>query len=61
MDLDLRTVLRWLIYGVLILIGLSLLGVLVDVAAALLQFVLKAGVIVLVVLLVVRLLEGMRG
>ena len=61
MDLDLRTVLRWLIYGVLILIGLSLLGVLVDVAAALLQFVLKAGVIVLVVLLVIRLLEGMRG
>jgi hypothetical protein len=61
MDLDLRTVLRWLIYGVLILIGLSLLGVLVDVAAALLQFVLKAGVIVLIVLLVIRLLEGMRG
>lgn len=61
MDLDLRTVLRWLIYGVLFLIGLSLLGVLVDVAATLLQLVLKAGVIVLIVLLVIRVLEGVRG
>lgn len=61
MDLDLRTVLRWLIYGVLILIGLSLLGVLVDVAATLLQLVLKAGVVVLIVLLVIRLFEGARS
>ena len=61
MDLDLRTVLRWLIYGVLILIGLSLLGVLVDVAATLLQLVLKAGVVVLIVLLVIRLFEGARN
>jgi hypothetical protein len=56
MDLDLETVLRWLIYGVLALISLSLLGVLVDVAAALLSFVLKAGVVVLVVLLLIQLL-----
>lgn len=61
MDLDLKTVLRWLIYGVLALIGLSLLGVLVDVAAALLSFVLKAGVVVLVVLLVIQLLDGIRN
>lgn len=61
MDLDLRTVLRWLIYGVLILIGLSLLGVLVDVAATLLQLILKAGVVVLIVLLVLRLVEGLRS
>lgn len=61
MDLDLRTVLRWLIYGVLILIGLSLLGVLVDVAATLLQLVLKAGVVVLIVLLLLRLFEGARS
>lgn len=61
MDLDLRTVLRWLIYGVLILIGLSLLGVLVNVAAALLQLVLKAGVVVLIVLLVLRLFEELRS
>jgi hypothetical protein len=61
MDLDLRTVLRWLIYGVLILIGLSLLGVLVDVAATLLQLILKAGVVVLIVLLILRLFEGLRS
>jgi hypothetical protein len=61
MDLDFRTVLRWLIYGVLILIGLSLLGVLVDVAATLLQLILKAGVVVLIVLLVLRLFEGLRS
>jgi hypothetical protein len=61
MDLDLRTVLRWLIYGVIGLIALSVLGVLVDVAAALLSFVLKAGVVVLVVLLLARFLEGLRG
>lgn len=60
MDLDLKTVLRWLIYGVLALIGLSLLGVLVDVAASLLSFVLKAGVVVLVVLLLVQLLDAIR-
>lgn len=61
MDLDLRTVLRWLIYGVLTLIGLSLLGVLVNVATALLQLVLKAGAVVLIVLLVLRLFEGARS
>jgi len=61
MDLDLRTVLQWLIYGVLILIGLSLLGVLVNVAAALLQFLLKAGVVVLIVLVVLRVIEEMRS
>jgi hypothetical protein len=61
MDLDLRTVLRWLIYGVVALVGLSLLGVLIDVAGALLSFVLKAGVVLLVVLVVIRVLDGMRG
>jgi hypothetical protein len=61
MDLDLRTVLRWLIYGVLLLIGLSLLGVLVNVAAALLQFVLKAGVIVLLILIVLRVVDEFRS
>lgn len=58
MDLDLETVLRWLIYGVLALIGISLLGVLADIAGALLSVVLKAGVVVLVVLFILRLFEG---
>lgn len=61
MDLDVRTVLRWLIIGVIALIGLSIVGVLVDVAGALLQFVLKAGAIVLVVLLIIRVLESVRS
>lgn len=60
-DLDLRTVLRWLIYGVLALIGISLLGVLVDVAAALLTLALKVGGVVLIVLIVMEVLEGIRG
>lgn len=61
MDLDLKTVLRWLIYGVIALIALSLLGILVDIAGALLGFVLKVGVIVLVVLFIIRVLEGLRS
>jgi hypothetical protein len=56
MDVDLRTVLRWLIYGVLALIGISLLGVVVDVASTLLWLLLKAGVVVLVVLFLLQLL-----
>jgi hypothetical protein len=58
MDLDLDTVLRWLIYGVVALLGLSLLGVLVDVASTLVWLILKAGVVILVVLFVIRLFDG---
>lgn len=61
MNLDIRTVLRWLIIGVIVLLGLSLLGVLINVASTLLQLVLKAGAIVLVVLLIIRVLEGLRS
>jgi hypothetical protein len=61
MDLDIRTVLRWLILGVIALIGLSLLGVAANFAAALLELILQAGVIVLVVLIIIRVLEGLRG
>jgi hypothetical protein len=60
-DLDLRTVIRWLIIGVIALLGLSLLGIAVDLAGALLQLVLKAGAVVLVVLLLIRVLEGVRS
>jgi hypothetical protein len=61
MDLDLRTVLRWLIIGVVALIGLSLVGILIDIAGVLLRLVLKAGAVVLVVLVIIRVLEGMRA
>lgn len=60
MDLDLGTVLQWLIYGVIALIGLSLLGVLVDVAGAILWMLLKGGVVVLVILFILQVLRG-RG
>jgi len=60
MDLDIPTVLRWVITGVIALIGLSLLGVLVDIAGALLSFVLKAGVVILIILVLIRVLEGLR-
>ncbi|PSQ63301.1 MAG: hypothetical protein BRD27_00995 [Bacteroidetes bacterium QH_10_64_19] len=58
MDLDLRTVLRWLVYGVIALIGLSLLGVLVNVASSLLWLLLKGGLVVLVVLFLLQILDG---
>ena len=61
MDLDLRTVLRWLIIGVVALIGLSLVGILIDIAGVLLRLVLKAGAVVRVVLVIIRVLEGMRA
>ncbi len=61
MDLDLRTVLRWLIIGVIALLGLSLLGLLINIIQPLLQLVLKAGAVVLVVLLIIRVLEGAQS
>jgi hypothetical protein len=61
MDFDLRTVLRWLIIGVMVLLGLSLLGFLIDVIRPLLGLVLKAGAVVLVVLLIIRVLEEVRA
>jgi hypothetical protein len=57
-EVDLRTVLRWLIYGVIALISLSLLGVLVDVASTILWLLLKAGAVVLVILFLLQLLDG---
>ena len=61
MDLDIRTVLRWLIIGVVALLGLSLLGMLVGVVVNVLSIALKVGAIVLVVLLIVRALEEVRS
>jgi hypothetical protein len=58
MDIDLRSVLRWLIYGLIALIGLSLIGVLVDVASTLLWLLLKIGVVVLVGLFILQLLDS---
>mgnify|MGYP006914289097 FL=1 len=60
MNLDIRAMLRWIIIGVLVLIGASLLGVLIDIGTALLSFALKVLVIVLVVAVAARLIEGRR-
>lgn len=60
-DLDIQTVLRWLIIGVLVMIGLRLLGLLINVAEALLSLGLPVGVIALVILLVVRLVDRLRS
>jgi hypothetical protein len=61
MDLDIRTVLRWLIIGVIALLGLSLVGLLIDLVQPLLRLVLRVGAVVLVVLLVIRGLEEIRS
>lgn len=58
MDIDLRTVLRWLIYGLIGFIALSLVGVLVDVASTLLWLLLKIGIVVLVGLFILQLLDS---
>ncbi|HKL87420.1 MAG TPA: hypothetical protein VJ884_00350 [Salinibacter sp.] len=58
MDIDLRTVLRWLIYGLIGLIALSLVGVLVDVASTLLWLLLKIGIVVLVGLFILQILDN---
>jgi len=58
MDIDFRTVLRWLIYGLIGFIALSLVGVLVDVASTLLWLLLKIGIVVLVGLFILQILDN---
>ena len=59
MDIDLRSVLRWLIYGLIGFLALSLVGVLVDVASTLLWLLLKIGVVILVGLFILQLLDNL--
>lgn len=59
--MDLRTVLRWLMYGVIGLIALSVLGVVIDVAGSILWLLLKVGVVVLVILFILQILEEFRS
>ena len=60
MNWTVENILHWLIMGVVAIIALSVIGVLIDLATALLGFVLRAGVVVLLVLLVLRFFEGRR-
>jgi len=59
--MDVRTVLRWLIYGVIALIALSLLGIVVDVAGSIVWLLLKGGVVVLVILFILQILDEFRS
>jgi len=58
MDFDLRTALRWIMYGVIAVIGLSLIGVVVDIASSLLWLLVEAGIVVIVILFILELLSG---
>ena len=58
--MDIEKILQWIIIGVIVLIGASLLGVLIDIGTALLSLALKVLVIVLIVAVVARFFEGKR-
>lgn len=59
--MDIEKILQWIIIGVIVLIGASLLGVLIDIGTALLSFALKVLVVVLVVAVIARYLKGTRA
>lgn len=59
--MDIKTILQWLIIGIALLLGLSLLGLLIDIGTALLSTAVKVLLIVLLVVIVVRVVEGVRG
>jgi len=59
--MDIEKILQWIIIGVIVLIGASLLGVLIDIGTALLSFALKVLVVVLIVAVIARYLKGTRA
>lgn len=61
MTFDVETVLRWIIIGVLLLALASVLGIVIDIGAAILGFALKILLVVFVVAVVLRFLERMRA
>lgn len=58
--MDIDTILRWIIIGVVLLIGASVLGLLIDIGTALLWLALKVLVVVLIVAVAVRLFGGQK-
>jgi prepilin signal peptidase PulO-like enzyme (type II secretory pathway) len=58
--MDIEKILRWIIIGVVVLIGASLLGVLIDIGTALLSFALKVLVVVLIAAVIARFFESRR-
>lgn len=52
--MDIDKILRWIIIGVVLLIGASLLGLLINIGTALISLALKVLVVVLIVALAAR-------
>lgn len=58
--MDIEAILRWIIIGVVLLIGASLLGLLIDIGTALLSIAIKVLLVVLVAAIIVRVFESIR-
>lgn len=52
--MNLERIIQWLIIGIVLVVGLSILGFLLDIAVGILWFVVKLLVLVFVILAVVR-------
>ncbi|PEN13356.1 hypothetical protein CRI94_08495 [Longibacter salinarum] len=58
---DLSTILRWIIIGILIMIGLSVLGIIADIAVAVLGFGIKLLALVLIAVIIVKVVDRLLG
>jgi len=59
--MDISDILRWIILGVLVLIGIGIIGLVAEIAVALIAIGLKVLVVVLVGAVVVQLFERWRA
>jgi len=59
--MDIPDILRWIILGVLVLIGIGIIGLVAEIAVALIAIGLKVLVVVLVGAVVVQLFERWRA
>ena len=59
--MDIRTLLRWIIIGVVVLIAINLVGLLINIGGAIVSLTLKVLAVVLGVTLIIRVLEGVRS
>lgn len=59
--MDLEQIVQWIIIGIVLVIGLSVLGFLLDIAVGLLGFGVKILIIVLVIVAVLRFLQYLGG
>jgi len=59
--MDISDILRWIILGVLVLIGIGIIGLVAEIAVALIAIGLKVLVVVMVGAVVVQLFERWRA